>query len=119
MKRMAVASLSLALALGLTGAAMSSEATSKTKKPTSTTARVSLSSARSTALAKVPGAKVKSEELEREHGKLIYSFDLEVAGKSGIQEVQIDAMTGKVVSSKHETPSMERKEKANEKSKTK
>ena len=119
MKRIAIASLSLALAVGLSAAAPSSEGTSKTKTSSANGARVSLSSARATALAKVPGARVKSEELEREHGKLIYSFDLEVAGKSGIQEAQVDAMTGKVLSIKHETPSMEHKEKANEKSEAK
>lgn len=34
---------------------------------------------------------VSSAELESEHGCLIRSFDLRVAGQSGVQEVQIDA----------------------------
>ncbi len=38
------------------------------------------------ALAKVPGATVRSVELEREHGRLIYSFDLHVLGQSGVEE---------------------------------
>ena len=45
-------------------------------------------------------------------GKLIYSFDIKVAGKSGIEEVAVDAMTGKVLAVKHESPKQEAKEKA-------
>src|SRR5438270_10688085 len=39
-------------------------------------AKISMDSARAIALAKVPGATVESSEIEREHGRLIYSFDL-------------------------------------------
>jgi hypothetical protein len=81
--------------------------------------KVSMSTARKTALAKVPGARVESEELEHEHGKLVYSFDLKVADKPGVEEVQVDANTGKVVSHKHETTEAERKEQAEEKAPTK
>jgi hypothetical protein len=66
--------------------------------------------ARATALAKVPNGKIQTAELEREHGKLIYSFDIRVPGKSGIEEVQVDAVNGKVVSMVHESPKAERKE---------
>ena len=45
-------------------------------------------------------------------GKLIYSFDIKVAGKSGIEEVAVDAMTGKVLVVEHESPKQEAKEKA-------
>jgi hypothetical protein len=31
--------------------------------------------------------------LEREHGKLIYSFDIRVPGKPGIEEVQVSAIS--------------------------
>jgi hypothetical protein len=57
-------------------------------------------------------ATVKEVELEAEHGCLVYSFDIEVAGKKGIQEVQVDAGDGKVLSSKHESPKAEAAEKA-------
>lgn len=60
-------------------------------------AKVSVDAATATALAKVPGSTVKSHELEREDGKLIYTFDLKTAGKSGIDEVNVDAMTGEIV----------------------
>ena len=63
----------------------------------------------------MPNAKVESEELEKEHGKLIYSFDLKVPGKSGVEEVQVDAMTGKLVNTHHETASAEHKEATKEK----
>ncbi len=32
----------------------------------------------------------------------MYSFDLAVSGREGVEEVQVDAATGKVVSVKHE-----------------
>ena len=74
-------------------------------------ARVSLEEARKTALAAVPRGKVQSEELEREKGLLIYSFDIKVDRKSGIEEVGVDAMTGKIVEKKHESAKSERAEK--------
>jgi uncharacterized membrane protein YkoI len=68
-------------------------------------ARVSLASAQKTALALVPKGRVKSSELEREKGKLIYSFDIATKGKSGIDEVNVDAITGAVVGGvEHEGP---------------
>lgn len=66
--------------------------------------------ATATALAKVPGGKVQSAEIEQEDGKLIYSFDIKVAGKSGIDEVNVDAKTGAVLGVSHETPADEAKE---------
>jgi uncharacterized membrane protein YkoI len=64
--------------------------------------RISEDSARTVALKRVPGSAVTALELEREHGLLIWSFDLAVAGKPGIEEVEVDALTGKVVSVEHE-----------------
>lgn len=78
-------------------------------------AKISEADARTTALAKVPDGTVSSSELEKEHGKLIWSFDIAKAGSKNITEVQVDAKTGKVVSTKTETPSSERKEAAAEK----
>ena len=70
-------------------------------------ARVTKEHATQTALAKVPNGVVKSAELEREHGKLIWSFDVAQSGKSGVTEVQVDAVTGKLVSLMHESASKE------------
>ena len=57
-------------------------------------AKITKAAARKTALALVPGGRVKSSELERENGHLLYSFDIATRGKAGIDEVQIDALTG-------------------------
>lgn len=77
-------------------------------------AKISMKRARATALAKVPGGRIKSSELEREKGKLIYSFDIRPANGTGIEEVQVDAITGEVVSVEHETPAGEAKERREE-----
>ena len=77
--------------------------------------KLSLDSAQTIASAKVPGGQVKSHELEREHGHLIYSFDFVVPGKSGIDEVNVDAMNGAVLAVAHEGPKAEKKEIAQEK----
>lgn len=69
------------------------------------------------ALHRVPGSTMKEGEIEKEHGKLVYSFDLAVAGKSGIDEVQVDAKTGKVVSVEHESAAEEAREAKEEKDK--
>ena len=74
--------------------------------------KITMAQARATALKKAPG-KVKSEELENEHGKLIYSFDIATSAKS-ITEVNVDALNGKIVAVQHETPAKEAAEKKQE-----
>jgi len=73
-------------------------------------AKISEAQARTMALAKVPGGSISSSELEKEHGRLIWSFDIAQVGSKNITEVQVDAKTGKIVSTKVETPDKERKE---------
>lgn len=73
-------------------------------------AKMTMVDARAMALREVPNSKVQAGEIEREGGKLIYSFDMKVTNKSGIDEVNIDAMTGKLVSKQHETPKDEKAE---------
>ncbi|MBI2795867.1 MAG: PepSY domain-containing protein [Gemmatimonadetes bacterium] len=75
-------------------------------------ARVSAEAATATALARVPGGTVQSADLEEDKGRIIYSFDIKVAGRPGVEEVAVDAVTGKVLSVAHETPADEAKEKA-------
>lgn len=75
-------------------------------------ARISKAVATQTALSRVPGAQVKSAEIEREHGRLIWSFDLAQAGKPGVTEIQVSAITGKVVSQQHESGAHEAAEAA-------
>ncbi len=55
---------------------------------------------------------IKSAELEKEHGRMIYSFDIKTA--KGITEVNVDARTGKVIAVQKENPADEAKEKAQE-----
>jgi hypothetical protein len=113
MSRMkAVVAFALVAALGVAAAAPS-HAPAKAKLASQ--AKVSMKTARATALAKVPGGKIQAAELEREHGKLIYSFDIRVPDKSGIEEVQVDAIKGEVISMAHESPKAERKEARQEK----
>src|ERR1700704_63282 len=54
------------------------------------------------ALARVPGGTISGAELEEEGGRLIYSFEIKIAGKSGEEEVHVDARTGEVVKQEHE-----------------
>ena len=112
---------SLAMSLAVAGVAgaqapMKMDKTDKkmekheTMKQMKAEARITEKDARKTALAQVPGGWVKSGELEREGGKLLYSFDIKVKGKTGIDEVQVDALDGSVISNKHETPKEEKME---------
>ena len=50
-------------------------------------AKVTEAKAQKTALAKVPGGLIKSSELERERGKLIWSFDIAVPKSRNVTEV--------------------------------
>ena len=66
-------------------------------------AKVSQEDAQKTALAKVPGGAVKESELEKEHGKLIWSFDIATPDSKDIMEVEVDAVTGAVLGVDKET----------------
>ena len=70
-------------------------------------AKVSKPEAARTALAAVPDGKIREAELEREHGKLIWSFDIARNGSSAITEVHVDAISGAVISNTHESPAAE------------
>jgi len=78
-------------------------------------AKISMKKAKSIAMKKVPDGKIQSAELEREGGKLIYSFDIK--GSKGITEVNVDAMNGKVVNVHEESPAKEAAEKKAEQKK--
>jgi uncharacterized membrane protein YkoI len=75
-------------------------------------AKVPEADARKTALARVPDGTIKSAELEREHGKLIWSFDIATPTTRNNTEVQVDANAGTVVSTAMETPADQAKETA-------
>src|ERR1700744_462971 len=67
-------------------------------------AKVSEADARATVMAKLPNATIKEAELEKEHGKLIWSFDVAVPD-SKVTEVNVNAITGALVNMENETPS--------------
>ena len=63
---------------------------------------ITLEAARKAALARVPGGKIQDEELERENGRLVYSFEISTQGKDGAQEVLVDSDDGRVLSVQQE-----------------
>jgi hypothetical protein len=75
-------------------------------------AKITKEQAQEIALKRAPG-NVESSELEREHGKLVYSFDIRNA-KGTIDEVQVSAITGKIVRVEHESKKQEAAEKRKE-----
>jgi hypothetical protein len=78
-------------------------------------AKVSKADAGKTALAKVPSGTIKEGELEKEHGKLIWSFDITTPDTKDITEVNVDAITGDVVSVEKESAENEAREAAEDK----
>ena len=91
-----------------------------TKSELAALARIPRSEAQKAALASLEDparATVREAELEAEHGCLVYSFDIALEGKPGVQEVQVDAGDGRVLSSVHESPKAEADEKAKDRPK--
>ena len=77
------------------------------------TKKIGMTRAKAIALKNAAG-KIESSELEKEGGKMIYSFDIRNA-KGTITEVNIDAYTGAVVAVDEENPKKEAAEKKQEK----
>lgn len=71
--------------------------------------KIGMAKAREIASAKALG-KIESSELENEHHRWVYSFDVRNA-KGTITEVQVDAYTGEVVSVEEENAQQEAAEK--------
>jgi uncharacterized membrane protein YkoI len=114
--------LALALAVPFLASADDLNCSVKAKKLTSkkdmmAMAKVSEADARKAAIdsVKAPGATISKGGLEVEDGCLIYDFDVKVPGKSGIEEVAIDAGNGKILQAKHEGPVSEAAGKAKQK----
>ncbi len=76
---------------------------------------ISKEAASQIALASVPGAAIKSAELEKEHGHLQWSFDLTTPQTNQVTEVNVDAITGKILSTQAESASDENREAKSEK----
>jgi uncharacterized membrane protein YkoI len=103
-KIIVVAALALVVATGARAAAEESQ------EKLLREAKVDRSHAEVIALGRARGGKVKSAEIEREHGHLVWSFDITLPNTSDIMEVQVDAKTGKVVAVEKENPSQQAKE---------
>ena len=101
---------------GITAVSASAQETYKKDIPDSLAkrAKITESVAAETAQKRVPKGKIEGVELEMEKGKLIYSYELKTAGKNGTDEVNVNAMTGKVVGVSHESAAAEKKEAAGE-----
>ena len=106
-----VGSLGFIAALGLSGTVFGAPSETELMKE----AKISKGQAEKTATDKLPHGVIKSGEIEREHGRLIWSFDISTPQSSNITEVQIDAMSGKIVSTQVETVKDQAKEAAADK----
>ena len=98
---------SLLIAAFLAGCATQQENQAKLQAE----AKISRADAERAALAQAPTGTIKEGELEREKGKLIWSFDIATPGTKDITEVNVDAITGQIVGVDKETPQKESKEK--------
>ncbi|MEA3061141.1 MAG: hypothetical protein QOJ94_922 [Sphingomonadales bacterium] len=95
----------IAALAALTGLLLPTGAPAKGPRP-----QISMAAARAKALAYVPQGRIRSAELETEKGRLLYSFDIQVPGRQGVEEIQISAIDGKLISREHETPAAESRE---------
>ena len=73
-------------------------------------AKITRTEAEKIALDKVPGGTIKEGEIEKEKGKLLWSFDITTPGTKDITEVQVDAMTGAVLDVSKESVADQEKE---------
>jgi hypothetical protein len=73
--------------------------------------KLTMEKAREIATAKEAG-KVSSGEVEKEHGRLIYSFDIQRDNQT--HEVKVDANTGEIVKDSVEDPAAEQREQQEE-----
>ena len=108
MKKALLTGIAFVAALSLTPAYAAKETQADLQKE----AKISMKKAKSIALKKVPKGTIASEELERENGKLIYSFDIKTS--SGVTEVNVNAIDGKVVDVHKESAAKEAAEKTQE-----
>ena len=78
-------------------------------------AKITKAEAEQIALAKVSHGIVKSAEIEKEKGHLVWSFDIARPGTRDITEILVDAKTGKIVSTQTESLRDQAKEAAADK----
>lgn len=113
----------LGLALGLCASAAQAQnprhvrhaRKAETQEQMQKEAKITEDQAKDVALKRYPNATISSTELERERGRLIYSMELKVPGRTGVQEVNVNAITGKLVNVEHESGKAEKAEERKEK----
>jgi uncharacterized membrane protein YkoI len=75
--------------------------------------KITKEQATKTILEQFKDASIQESELEKENGKLIWSFDLKIG--DAIKEVWVDANTGKIIKTEEESAAKEKKEQVSEK----
>jgi len=109
MKRMGMVSLTLGIVLGFAVAAFAAQ---PSQDELMTQAKITKADAEQIALAKVSRGIVKSAEIEKEKGRIVWSFDIARSGTRDITEILVDAKTGKIFSIQTESPRDQAKEAA-------
>ena len=102
-----VAYRSMATLILLTGSSIGVAFAGDSPPTKGDTATLTRERAAEIAIARVPGGKIIEGELEKEHGKLVWSFDIARAESRNVSEVQVDAMTGEIVAEESESPEQE------------
>jgi hypothetical protein len=110
MKRIRMFSLTFGLVVGFVAA--TAFAADPSEAELIKQAKITKAQAEQIALAKVSRGTVKSAELENEKGHLVWSFDIAQPGTRDITEIQVDAKTGKIISTETESPREQAKEAA-------
>jgi uncharacterized membrane protein YkoI len=109
MNRMGMVSLTLGIVLGFAVAAFAAQ---PSQDELMKQAKITKALAEQIALAKVSRGTVKSAEIEKEKGRIVWSFDIARPGTRDITEILVDAKTGEIISSQNETPQDQAKEAA-------
>ena len=86
----------MSFAMALAGSAF---ANPKTKPPKNI---IAMATARKTATTSLPGD-IQSEKLELEHGNWVYSFELKSKSDAKVHEVEVDAISGQLITTSGET----------------
>jgi hypothetical protein len=113
MKRTRMFGLTLGMVLGFAAAAAFAAEPSEAELMKQ--AKITKTEAEQIARAKVSHGIVKSAEIEKEKGHLVWSFDIARPGTHDITEVLVDAKTGKIISTRTESPRDQAKEAAADK----
>lgn len=105
-------SLTLGIVLGFVAAAFAAQ---PTEAELMKEAKITKAEAEQIALANVAHGIVKSAEIEKEKGHLVWSFDIARPGTHDITETWVDAKTGKIISTQTESLRDQAKEAAADK----